>query len=117
MMITSKSFQQPKQKEVVTSNKQIISLIIQRYNQASAIITLKKQGKPLKFETYPFEKLNNLLKDIVPNSDLEPLSLTIGEPQFDTPQFILDELNTTASLLNKYPKTSGEEVLRDAMLT
>jgi len=71
----------------------------------------------LKFETYPFEKLNKLLEDIVPNSNLEPLSLTIGEPQFNTPQFILDELNRTAPLLNKYPKTSGEEVLRNGMLT
>ena len=68
------------------------------------------------FETYPFEKLNTLLKDIVPNSDYAPLSLTIGEPQFATPQFILDALNTHAPLLNKYPKTAGEAVLREAML-
>ena len=69
------------------------------------------------FETYPFEKLNTLLKDIVPNSEYTPLSLTIGEPQFDTPRFILDALNTHAPLLNKYPKTVGESILRDAMLT
>ena len=68
------------------------------------------------FETYPFEKLNTLLKDIVPNSDYTPLSLTIGEPQFATPQFILDALNTHAPLLNKYPKTAGEAALREAML-
>jgi len=66
----------------------------------------------LTFETYPFEKLNNLLKEITPNSSFEPLSLTIGEPQFPTPQFILDELNKKASLLNKYPKSSGEGILR-----
>jgi aspartate/methionine/tyrosine aminotransferase len=70
----------------------------------------------LKFETYPFEKLNILLKEITPNVSLEPLSLTIGEPQFDTPQFILDELNSKSPLLNKYPKTSGEATLRDSML-
>jgi len=70
----------------------------------------------MNFETYPFEKLNTLLKDITPNSDFRPLSLTIGEPQFSTPQFILDALNAHATLLNKYPKTSGEPVLRDAML-
>ncbi len=68
------------------------------------------------FETYPFEKLNSLLKNITPNTDFEPLSLTIGEPQFSTPQFILDELNNKASLLNKYPKTTGETVLREGML-
>ena len=70
----------------------------------------------MNFETYPFEKLNNLLNDIMPSSEYEALSLTIGEPQFETPQFILDALNEHAVLLNKYPKTSGEAVLRDAML-
>ena len=70
----------------------------------------------MNFETYPFEKLNTLLKDIQPNTELEALSLTIGEPQFETPQFIIDKLNETAPLLNKYPKTSGEDILRKAML-
>jgi aspartate/methionine/tyrosine aminotransferase len=71
----------------------------------------------LNFETYPFEKLNNLLANISPNSNYSPLSLTIGEPQFSTPQFILDELNRTATLLNKYPKTTGEKVLREGMIS
>ena len=70
----------------------------------------------MNFETYPFEKLNTLLQDIVPNSEYAPLSLTIGEPQFATPPFILDALNQHASLLNKYPKTAGEAVLREGML-
>lgn len=71
----------------------------------------------MNFETYPFEKLNNLLDPITPTSDYTPLSLTIGEPQFKTPQFILDELKDKSELLNKYPKTSGEAVLREGMLT
>ena len=70
----------------------------------------------MNFETYPFEKLNLLLENIEPNSDYSPLSLTIGEPQFATPQFILDALNEHLSLLNKYPKTAGEQVLREGML-
>ena len=69
----------------------------------------------MNFETYPFEKLNTLLSDIEPNLDYSPLSLTIGEPQFETPTFITDELNRTAHLLNKYPKTAGEQILRDGM--
>jgi len=68
------------------------------------------------FETYPFEKLNRLLEDIMPNSAYAPLSLTIGEPQFETPVFILDALKAGAPLLNKYPKTSGEQYLREGML-
>lgn len=68
------------------------------------------------FEKYPFEKLNHLLEDIVPNQAYAPLSLTIGEPQFATPQFILDALSHHAHLLNKYPKSSGEAILREGIL-
>lgn len=71
----------------------------------------------MNFETYPFEKLNQLLQDISPLTEYTPLSLTIGEPQFETPAFILDALNSSAPLLNKYPKTTGEKVLRDAMIS
>ncbi|MDM5272178.1 succinyldiaminopimelate transaminase [Sulfurovum sp. zt1-1] len=70
----------------------------------------------MNFETYPFEKLNNLLENITPNQEFSPLSLTIGEPQFDTPKFIQDALSEYSDLLNKYPKTAGESVLRDGML-
>jgi aspartate/methionine/tyrosine aminotransferase len=64
------------------------------------------------FEKYPFEKLNELLKDI-PHPD-EVISLTIGEPQFETPEFIQKSLCENAKYLNKYPKTAGEEVLKEA---
>lgn len=70
----------------------------------------------MNFETYPFEKLNDLLENITPNSEYELSSLTIGEPQFDTPQFIQESLKDSSTLLNKYPKTAGEEYLKDAML-
>jgi len=69
------------------------------------------------FEKYPFEKLNILLKDVETNNNFEPSSLTIGEPQFDTPQFIQDELKNSTSLLNKYPKSAGENYLKDAMIS
>jgi len=71
----------------------------------------------LNFETYPFEKLNNLLKDVITNKNLKPLNLTIGEPQFETPKFILNELNTHIKLFNKYPKTAGESFLKSSILT
>ena len=69
------------------------------------------------FEAYPFEKLNKLLAPVKANPKYTPLSLTIGEPQFATPKFILDALNKHANLLNKYPKTSGEKILRDGILS
>jgi aspartate/methionine/tyrosine aminotransferase len=64
------------------------------------------------FEKYPFEKLNELLDGIShPN---EVYSLTIGEPQFETPEFIKRELCQKAEYLKKYPKTAGEETLKNA---
>jgi aspartate/methionine/tyrosine aminotransferase len=70
----------------------------------------------MQFETYPFEKLTTLLEDITPNSELKAMTLTIGEPQFDTPSFIQDELKHSSHLLNKYPKTAGEETLRYSLI-
>lgn len=71
----------------------------------------------MNFEPYPFEKLSMLLDDIKPNQQYMPLALTIGEPQFETPNFIQDALKEKASLLNKYPKSSGEDFLYDAIKT
>ena len=68
----------------------------------------------MNFEPYPFEKLNNLLQGIIPNNSYDPLVLTIGEPQFETPDFIQKALCDNSSLLKKYPKTGGESVLREA---
>lgn len=68
------------------------------------------------FEAYPFEKLTSLLENIIPNSAYEPLTLTIGEPQFQTPDFIQKTLQDTSHLLNKYPKTAGEAILKNAQL-
>ena len=70
----------------------------------------------MNFEKYPFERLNELLKDITPNEQYDLSILTIGEPQFSTPQFIQDELKNTTTLLNKYPKVVGENYLREAMI-
>jgi len=67
------------------------------------------------FEKYPFERLNELLKDIKPNDEYKLSSLTIGEPQFETPNFIQEELKNSTELLNKYPKSSGENFLRESM--
>jgi N-succinyldiaminopimelate aminotransferase len=69
----------------------------------------------MRFEPYPFEKLTTLLEDITPNSAYSPMVLTIGEPQFETPDFIQDAFSKSSTLLKKYPKTAGETYLRDAM--
>jgi N-succinyldiaminopimelate aminotransferase len=70
----------------------------------------------MNFEKYPFERLSELLEDIVPNEKYELSALTIGEPKFETPQFIQDKLKETSSFLKKYPSTIGEPFLREAMI-
>lgn len=68
----------------------------------------------MQFSPYPFERLNNLIKDIKPTKEI--IKLTIGEPQFNTPQDILDSLCQNAYLLNKYPPSKGESYLFDAQI-
>ncbi|QOY51173.1 succinyldiaminopimelate transaminase [Candidatus Sulfurimonas baltica] len=68
----------------------------------------------MNFEPYPFEKLNNLLQEITPNKNYSPSALTIGEPQFETPEFIQKALCQSSNLLKKYPLTTGEAKLREA---
>jgi len=70
----------------------------------------------VKFEPYPFERLTQLLKDVKPSQEYSEAILTIGEPQFETPLFIQDELKNSTELLKKYPKTLGEEYLKNAQL-
>lgn len=70
----------------------------------------------MNFEAYPFEKLNNLLENIKANDKYELSALTIGEPQFETPLFIQEELSNKSDLLKKYPASSGLAILKEAML-
>lgn len=68
------------------------------------------------FENYPFEKLRTLLAHSIQPNDRDIFALTIGEPQFPTPQNIIESWRNNAFLLNKYPKSSGENELKDAQL-
>ncbi len=70
----------------------------------------------MNFEKYPFEKLNELLADVKPNENYELSALTIGEPKFETPQFIQDSLKKTTSFLQKYPASAGLPELKEAMI-
>jgi len=68
----------------------------------------------MKFEKYPFQKLNELLNGVTPKKD-KHFILTIGEPQFETPKFIQDEFCNASKFLNKYPATAGIAELKEAM--
>ena len=70
----------------------------------------------VKFDPYPFERLTALLDGIEPSSRYEATVMTIGEPQFETPDFIQSALRESADLLKKYPKTAGERYLKKSQL-
>lgn len=71
----------------------------------------------MQFQPYPFERLGMLFANIVPPGDKSTIALTIGEPQFSTPQFVQEALCEASFELNKYPKTAGEEYLKQAQLS
>ncbi|PAF49150.1 hypothetical protein BKH41_03430 [Helicobacter sp. 12S02232-10] len=68
----------------------------------------------MNFQPYPFERLKNLTASIIPKK--QGLTLTIGEPQFQTPLLIQDELKDYAYELRYYPKSDGEDYLKNAQL-
>jgi len=70
----------------------------------------------MNFEKYPFERLTEILADVIPNENYELSALTIGEPKFETPDFIQDALKQSTSLLKKYPASAGISELKDAMI-
>lgn len=64
---------------------------------------------------YPFEKLRELTRGIVPSPALAPISLGIGEPRHATPDFIRDALVSALDGLAVYPATAGEAALRETI--
>ncbi|MBN8509555.1 MAG: succinyldiaminopimelate transaminase [Burkholderiales bacterium] len=63
---------------------------------------------------YPFERLRELTRDIVPSPDHPPISLGIGEPRHPTPDFIRRALVDALPGLASYPATAGAPALREA---
>jgi N-succinyldiaminopimelate aminotransferase len=64
---------------------------------------------------YPFERLRELTRDIVPNPAYTPIGMGIGEPRHPTPALILQAIGANLAGLAKYPATAGEPGLRDAI--
>ena len=73
-----------------------------------------------KLMAYPFERLNNLLAPLTPNSNVTPISLSIGEPKHQPPDFaleILSDQEKMRALLATYPSTKGTPKLRQSIST
>ena len=60
-----------------------------------------------RLQSYPFQKLTELLQGVTPNPDLAPISLYIGEPKHPTPEFIRRTLADSLAGLASYPATLG----------
>jgi N-succinyldiaminopimelate aminotransferase len=63
---------------------------------------------------YPFEKLRELMADVVPSREHRPISLGIGEPKHATPALIEEAIRASLGGLSAYPATAGEPKLRQA---
>ena len=68
-----------------------------------------------KLQTYPFEKLRQLMAGTTPNPELNAIRLYIGEPQHATPDFIKEALIAGLDGLSNYPSTLGQPALRQAI--
>lgn len=64
---------------------------------------------------YPFEKLALLTAGVTPPADLKRIAFTIGEPQHEAPQVVLDALSGALKGVSKYPATKGDLSLRQAI--
>ncbi|MEK8045846.1 succinyldiaminopimelate transaminase [Ideonella margarita] len=68
-----------------------------------------------KLHPYPFERLRELTRDVVPNPALTPISLGIGEPRHPAPALVEEALCNGLSGLSNYPATAGEPALRESI--
>ena len=65
-----------------------------------------------KIGSYPFEKLNFLLKDIKPPKDV--INLSIGEPKLNADSKVLDILNKEINSFSNYPPMNAVPELSEA---
>ena len=68
-----------------------------------------------RLQPYPFEQLAALFQGVQPPTELQPIPLSIGEPQHRPPQFVLEALSAHMGLIAKYPTTKGSESLRQSI--
>lgn len=64
---------------------------------------------------YPFQRLADLIKNVTPPADKNPIKLSMGEPQHAAPAFVLEELVKNQSSYSNYPVTKGSAALRQSI--
>jgi N-succinyldiaminopimelate aminotransferase len=68
-----------------------------------------------KLQPYPFEKLTALKAQVIPNNNLLPIALSIGEPKHPASPFVTQCLKDNISRVENYPTTKGLPVLRETI--
>ena len=63
----------------------------------------------------PFDRLRSLLSPIEPPSGVDPIVMSIGEPQHDYPDFVGDVIDANRHLYGKYPPLLGTDEYRVAV--
>ncbi len=66
-------------------------------------------------QPYPFQRLRDLFVGIEPNTQYNPVNLSIGEPKHETPRIIQQSLIDNIAGLANYPTTLGSLELRQAI--
>ncbi|KAF1027755.1 MAG: LL-diaminopimelate aminotransferase [Burkholderia plantarii] len=66
-------------------------------------------------QSYPFEKLRVLFKDVTPPAALPAISFGLGEPKHPTPALIREAVVAALDGLSNYPSTLGSDALRQSI--
>ena len=69
-----------------------------------------------KLNSYPFEKLKELLCNIDIDTKKSAISMAIGEPKHQTPKFIIEELESNLTGIATYPTTRGTNELKTTII-
>ena len=64
---------------------------------------------------YPFTRLATLLSGVTPRANVEPIMMSVGEPQHQPPAIIDETLRANAHLWGKYPPVGGTPEFRSAV--
>lgn len=64
---------------------------------------------------YPFTRLATLLSGVTPRANVEPILMSVGEPQHQPPAIIDETLRANAHLWGKYPPVGGTPEFRAAV--
>ena len=63
-----------------------------------------------------FMRLDAMMDGLAPAPGVTPLNLTLGDPQFPPPRFILDVFEENHALFGRYTRTDGTDDYRQAVL-